>query len=63
MTKKIYKERRLYFFKCSECGRENRQSFHRKKTKVGICRKCKRNVVDPNQGELFPLKIKELQIA
>ena len=51
--KRLYKERRLYFFRCTECGKENRQTFHRRKTKLGICRKCKRLKVNPNQGKLF----------
>ena len=32
---------------------ENRQTLKRRKAKQAICRKCKRNYVDPNQQSLF----------
>ena len=48
-----YIERRIYYFTCSSCGHENRQTLKRRKAKQAICRKCKRNYVDPNQQSLF----------
>lgn len=55
MPSKVYKERRLYFFTFDSCGNKNRQSFHRRKIRAGVCRSCKRGqMIDPNQGILFP---------
>ncbi len=50
---RIFKERRLYYYTCEQCGKQNRHSFKRKKAKVRVCKKCKGNVVDPNQLTLF----------
>ncbi len=51
---KSWKERHVYFFPCSVCGRLNCRSYYRKHQRVGICRKCLRTMPDPNQGTLFP---------
>lgn len=50
---KTYKERRLYYFTCEQCGKENRHSFKRKKAKMKVCKRCRKNAVDPNQQSLF----------
>lgn len=53
MTKRVYKERRLYFAEnCEKCGNQF-QSFKRSKIKHGLCRKCRKNEVNPNQVTLF----------
>lgn len=49
--KRLYKERRLYFSVCSKCGKENAQTFHRKK--LGLCRNCRHNQVLENQIGIF----------
>lgn len=46
------KERRVYIYKCVNCGK-TRQTYKRKKTRE-MCRLCKRTWVNPNQGTLFP---------
>lgn len=50
---KKYKERRLYFYTCSKCGKENRCSFKRSKAKHAICRKCKKVELNKDQMPLF----------
>lgn len=50
---KQWRERHLYYFKCSDCGVRNRHSFKRTNQRKGICRKCRRSKVDPNQIPLF----------
>lgn len=53
MSKKQYKERRIYFSqKCEKCGKPY-QSFKKSKIKKGLCRKCIKNKQDPNQQPLF----------
>ncbi len=48
-----YIERRLYFSgRCEKCG-NGFQSFKRSRIKHGLCRKCRKNWVDPNQTSLF----------
>jgi uncharacterized OB-fold protein len=59
---RIFKERRLYFFTCEQCGKVNRHSFKRRKAQGGVCKKCKRQVVDPNQQALFPQPLNQLEI-
>lgn len=55
MTKRVYKERRLYFSEnCGNCGKPY-QSFKRSKIKHGLCRKCRKSAVDPNQAPLFDM--------
>lgn len=49
-----YKERRIYYFRCTGCGHENRQTLKRRKAKLSICRKCIKNYIHPNQQSLFP---------
>lgn len=46
-------ERRLYFFTCTLCGKKKRQSFRKAKASDGVCGRCKREAVDPNQAKLF----------
>ena len=54
MTKRIYKERRIYFSaNCEKCG-NSFQSFKRSKVKHGLCRNCRKVEVDKNQVSLFP---------
>ena len=51
---KIFKERRLYYFTCEQCGKVNRHSFKRKKAKLKVCKKCRRQEeVNKNQLTLF----------
>lgn len=54
MTKRVYKERRIYFSaNCEKCGHPF-QSFKRSKVKHGLCRTCRAKVINPDQVELFP---------
>ena len=53
MTKRQYKERRLYFSgECAGCG-HSFQSFKRSKIKAGLCRKCLRLQPPKGQDSLF----------
>ena len=52
MGNKVYKERRLYYGdSCSQCGHKF-ISFKRSKIKKGLCRKCRKNPVDPGQTRI-----------
>lgn len=55
---KIYKERRLYFFKCEKCGNPRAQSFHRRRVKGALCRNCRggRNRIPENQMSFLGIK-------
>lgn len=59
---KIYKERRLYYYTCEGCGKQNRHSFKKKKAKLKVCKKCRKLEVNKNQLALFP-KPNELIIS
>lgn len=53
MKKRIYKERRIYFFTCSNCG-FTRQSYKRAKANKAICRNCKfGKTVNKDQVPMF----------
>lgn len=53
-TNREWKERHIYFFKCSGCGRDRAVSFKRKRAKGKLCRSCRVGPkVDPNQLPLF----------
>jgi NAD-dependent SIR2 family protein deacetylase len=54
---KTYKERRLYYFTCEQCGKVNRHSFKRKKAKGKICKKCRGQYINPNQQSLFGIPV------
>lgn len=47
------KERRIWYFPCSSCGKTKAQSHKKKKAGTGLCRKCRRNKVPDNQPDLF----------
>ena len=57
---KIYKERRLYYFECRQCGRKKSASFKRKRAREKVCKKCrnKNAKINPNQQVLFGEKEK-----
>lgn len=46
---KNYKERHVYQYPCSRCGRRKSRSFKRRFAKLGLCRKCRTNNPNPNQ--------------
>lgn len=49
-----WKERHLYYFKCSGCGRARAVSLKRARARKGLCRSCRTEPkVDPNQLPLF----------
>jgi ribosomal protein L37AE/L43A len=50
------RERRLYQFTCSKCGKSRRQTLKRRKAKVTTCRTCARNAVDERQMTLIAEK-------
>jgi transcription initiation factor IIE alpha subunit len=53
LTFKVYRERHIYFFVCSNCD-ILRQSFKRAKARRGICRKCRsKNAVHKDQLSLI----------
>lgn len=54
--RKQYRERHVYYFKCLDCGENNRQSFKRKNQRLAVCRKCRVKKVDPNQQSLFDIQ-------
>lgn len=43
------KERHIWYFKCSKCGKSRRVSVKKKKAVDGICAKCRKNAVNKNQ--------------
>lgn len=51
--KKLYRERRLYFFICHSCGTENRQSFKRVRANRAQCRTCRRTKISESQLKLI----------
>lgn len=55
MSIRIYKERRVYFFTCTECEMPNCQSYKRSRAKRELCRNCRRTEerVDENQLPLL----------
>jgi len=52
MTKKTYKERRLYYYTCTKCGTRNRHSLKRRRAKHGLCRKCRGKQHESNKNQL-----------
>jgi len=52
MRERLKYERRIYFFVCAKCGKEDRRTYKRKKQREAICRNCRRED-DPNQMNLF----------
>lgn len=51
-TARLYKERHLYYYTCSGCGKQ-RSTLKKKKQLIGVCTKCKRSEVSKNQISLF----------
>ena len=47
-------ERKLYFFKCSKCGNEKRQSFFKERATKKLCAICRRGKVNEDQIALLP---------
>jgi hypothetical protein len=53
MSKKQYKERRIYFAgQCTNCEHPF-QSFKRSRIKAGLCKKCRKLVPPKGQDSLF----------
>lgn len=44
--------RRRYTYECSGCGKP-RYSIIYERMKGGLCRKCERDLPDPNQNNIF----------
>lgn len=47
------RRRSIYLYTCKNCGGTRRMSFKKKKADKGVCRKCKKLLVDENQQKLF----------
>ncbi len=50
---KEFKERRIWYFSCSKCGKNHRQSHRKKNAKIQLCLKCRKNEVPENQLSIF----------
>lgn len=57
LFKKDYLERRIYFFKCENCGKDKRRTFFKEKAEESLCGTCRRNKVDPNQMALLKKEV------
>lgn len=56
MSKKQYKERRIYFaVQCTNCEHPF-QSFKRSRIKAGLCKKCRKLVPPKGQDSLFSVE-------
>lgn len=47
------RERRLWFFTCTVCGKNRRRSHKKARAKEGMCLSCFRSTPNPNQPNLF----------
>jgi hypothetical protein len=55
------KERRIWFYTCTVCGKARRQSHKKQKARDAICKVCLKAKVPDNQASLFDNSINETQ--
>lgn len=52
-SQKQFKERRIWYFACTKCRKNHRQSHKKENATNQICQKCRMIEVPENQPKLF----------
>lgn len=47
----------MYYFTCTKCGKDKRQSVKELKARDGLCKKCRKLKQDDRQATLFDLPV------